>query len=101
MCIERKLAPSIRQALHFSGTSCETVAFPLPTPRGRHGGRPIETRLVQHTSLDRIARATLVVNDDTPIGIKDQIVLHARKREITAELAAVVDRRRARRLQPR
>ena len=38
-----------------------------------------------------------MVNDDAPIGIENEIMLHAHKREIAAELAAVVDRRRARR----
>ena len=38
-----------------------------------------------------------MVNDDAPLGIEDEIVLHARKREIAAELAAMIDRGRARR----
>ena len=34
------------------------------------------------------------MNDDPPLGIEDEIVLNARQREIAAELAAVINRRR-------
>jgi hypothetical protein len=37
-----------------------------------------------------------VVNDDTPLGIEDEIMLHACEREIAAKLAPMVDHRRAR-----
>src|SRR5277367_2932104 len=52
--------------------------------------------LREDACLDRIARPTLVVNDDPPVGVEDEIVLDARQREIAAELAAVINRRRAR-----
>ena len=51
----------------------------------------------QHSGFDRVARPTLVMDSDAPIGIEDEIMVHARKREIAAELAAMIDRRRARR----
>ena len=62
------------------------------TATSKPGGSSLTAPSEMHPRLDRVVLAPLVVNGDATLGIEDQIVLEACKREIAAELSSVIDR---------
>src|SRR5208337_2500465 len=64
--------------------------------RGLESGRFERRHTVrQHPRLDRVALPALVMNDGAALGVENEIALDAVERKIAAELAPVLDRRRA------